>query len=238
MKSKLLLTGLLLFFFVTGFSQVYENPYVGSVGDGICYITKVEFTKQHTIVSFEHLNNNGWIRLDPKIYINTPDGKRYHYVKSEGISISPQMYYFKPDEKKHSFIVYFQPIPSDTRLFDIIEVEPGTKFDFNFYGVDLTKKRTSDEQTSHFPEDKYTDVVLTPPPPPKFMNNFGDMYKEIYKSSIDVHLNYLGQPEILKKLAQISRSYYEALVAAGFTKEQAMQIVIAAPLIPNSPAGK
>lgn len=238
MKSTLLLTTSLLFFVISGFSQVYEKPYIESVGDRICFITKVELTKQHTIISFEHLNNNGWIRLDRNIYITTPDKKRYHYIKSEGISISPEKYNFKPDEQRHSFTVYFDPLPADTRLFDVIEVEPGTKFDFNFYGVDLTKKRTSDEQTPHFAEDKYTNVVLTPPPPPAFMNNFGDMYKEIYKSSLDVHMNYLGQPEVLKKLAQLSRSYYEALVAAGFTKEQAMQILIATPLVPNGPASK
>jgi len=239
MKFTFPLTLLFILFFSSAFSQTYETPYVESVGDRICYITKVEFTKQYTIVSFEHLNNNGWIRLDRNIHIKTPDSKRYKYIKSEGISIAPETYNFKEGETRHAFTVYFEPLPKSVKVFDILEVEPGSRFDFNFYGVDIKKKRTSDEQAPHFPEDKRitTETILTPPPPADFMNKLGDMYKDIYKSSIEASINYFKQPNVMKELAQLSKAYYDALLAEGFTKDQALQILISTSFVPKVAGG-
>lgn len=227
MKFTFVIPCFFILFFNSAFAQTYENPYVESVGADICYITKVEFTKQYTIVSFEHLNNNnGWIRLSPDIKIKTPENLSYAYVKSEGISIAPEMYYFKGDEGKHAFKVYFKPLPKNTKIFDIIEVEPGSRFDFNFYGVNIGKNRISEKQTSHFP--KNTEVVLASPPPAPFSGNFMfNAFKDIYKTSIEASVNYFKQPDVMKEQAHMRKAFYDALVVEGFTKEQAMQILIA-----------
>lgn len=238
MKFTLPLSILFVLFFNAAFSQTYEKPYVASVGDRICYITKVEYTKQYTVVSFEHLNNNGWIRLDRNIHIKTPDNKRYNYIKSEGISIAPEMYYFKEEEEKHAFTVYFEPLPKSVKVFDILEAVPGSRYDFNFYGVDINRKRISDEQVSHFIEDKVvTETILTPPPPEDFMNRMGDMYKEVFKSSIEASLNYFKQPHVMKDLAKLSKAYYDALLAEGFTKDQALQILTSTSFVPKTAGG-
>lgn len=240
MKPTFLFTFFLVLSFASVFSQTYQNPYVESVGDRLCFITKVEYTKQHTIVSFEHLNNNnGWIRLAQNIHIKTPEGKRYNYIKSEGISIAPAMDHFTEGENKRAFTVYFEPLPKKVKVFDILEVVPGSRYDFNFYGVNIEKKRTSDEQTAHFSEDKQhsTEVTLTPPSPHDFMNGMGDMYKNILKSSIEASLNYFKQPGVLKELAKLNKTYYDALIAEGFTREQALQILISTSFIPKAPVG-
>ncbi|KAA8479163.1 hypothetical protein BDE36_0164 [Arcticibacter tournemirensis] len=236
MKAKLILTSLISILCSFGFAQTYVDPYVESVGDRICFITKVEVTKQNTIVSFEHLNNNGWIRLDPAIFIRTNTGKKLNYVKSEDIPLVPGQYNFAPGEQKHAFKVYFEPLPKKVKEFDLIEVESGGQYDFNFYGVNLNKKRTSDSQKPHFTERRIeTEVVLTPPPPP------GDMvrgFAEMYKATIDSYLNYLKQPKKLKELAQINKDYYDALIEVGFSKEQALQILISTSLFPSMNGGK
>lgn len=223
MKLILLIPSLLILFFNTAFSQSYENPYVESVGDRLCYITKVEFTKQYTIVSFEHLNNKSWIRLSKDIKINTTDDKSYHYIKSEGISIAPDVYNFKEGEEKHAFTVYFEPLPKSTKIFDVLEVEPGTKFDFNFYGVNIQKKRTSDTQIAHFKTTDVTDVVISAPYPNDFMANG---LQEMFQSSMEASVNYFKQPKVMKEQAELRKAFYDALVTEGFTSEQAMQILI------------
>lgn len=214
MINKLLFPFFLILFANQAFSQTYESPFVESVADKLCYITKVEYTKEHTIVSFEHLNNNGWIRLNEDIQIKTPDNKRYRYIKADGITIAPEMYHFKPGEEKHAFQVYFEPLPKRAKVFDILEVEPGTKFDFNFYGVNVKKKRTSEEQNPHF---KTTiDVVA---------NGSGDFNSEDVNLLLKNSINFLKQPAIVKEQAHFIKVFYDALIAEGFTKKQALKIL-------------
>nr|WP_294898535.1 hypothetical protein [uncultured Pedobacter sp.] len=230
MKFTFLFACFCILLFHSAFAQTYEKPYVESVGDRLCYITKVEFTKRNTIVSFEHLNNKGWIRLSDHIQIRTPENKSYHYIKSEGISIAPEMYHFKADEQKHAFTVYFEPLPKNTKIFDVIEVEPGSKFDFNFYGINLEKQRTTDLQIPHFQAREITDTVLVSPPPPPFSAGFtANSFKEIYQSSLQGLTDYFKQPEVLKEQAHLRKAFYDALLAEGFTSEQAMQILVSTP---------
>ena len=226
MKFTFLFSCLFIALFHTALAQTFEKPDVESVGDRLCYITKVELNKQYTIISFEHLNNNGWIRLSDHIQIKTPENKNYPYIKSEGISIAPEMYHFKAGEQKHAFKVYFAPLPKDTKIFDVIEVEPGTKFDFNFYGVNLEKQRTSDTQNPHF-QTRETTVLLSPPPPLDLSAGLtANSFKDIYQSSIQGLTDYFKQPEVLKEQAHLRKAFYDALVAEGFTSEQAMQILV------------
>lgn len=241
MKPTFPLTLLFVLFFASAFSQTFQNPYVETVGDRLCFITKVEFTRQHTIISFEHLNNNnGWIRLSPNIHLKTSDGKKYNYIKAEGISIAPAKDQFTEGEEKRAFTVYFQPLPKNVKVFDILEAVPGSRYDFNFYGVNIARKRTSDVQQPHFGEMNTDNVFLerpTPPISPDFMNGMGDMYKNILKSSIEASVSYFKQPGVLKELAKLNKTYYDALIAEGFTKEQALQILISTSFIPKSPVG-
>lgn len=239
MKTKLYLTFLLSWLVTASFCQSFEKPYVESVGDRLCYINKVELTKDFTIISFEHLNNNnGWIRLNPGIKIKS-GSKEFAFLKAEGIPLDPDSYQFADGVEKHAFKVYFQRIPKEIKLFDVIEAEPGTRYDFNFYGVDLKKKRLSDVQTSHFLKDSIvsTEMVLSPPSSTDGKLdgfNFGNMLKDIYSSAIDSYITYLKTPGKLVEIAKLNKEYYDALISAGFSKEQAMQILVSTPLIPNS----
>lgn len=236
MKFLSILTFVLSLLCNSIFAQTYEKPFVGTVGDQSCFISKVELNKEHTVITFSHLNNNGWIALNPDIHINTPDGKKYSFLKAEGIAIAPEQYNFSENEKEHTFKVFFSAIPKSVKKFDVIEVESGSRFDFNFYGVDLSKKRTSDTQVSRYPEEVVVDTdtaVTTSANPFDFMGNLGEVYKDIYKSAVDSYLNYLKQPGKLKELAKLNKAFFDALLEEGFTREQALQILLSTPLIPT-----
>ena len=56
----------------------------------------------------------------------------------------------------------------------------------------------------------------------EFFSTMGDMQIEATKKYLDL----LADPEISKKLAQHMRNYYEALVEAGFSEEEALRIMI------------
>ncbi|WP_207533334.1 hypothetical protein [Desertivirga arenae] len=236
MRILSILTFAFSLLFSSTFAQTYEKPFVGTVGDQNCFISKVDLSKEQTVITFSHLNNNGWIALNPDIHINTPDGKKYRFLKAEGIPIAPEQYNFSENEKEHTFKVYFNAIPKSVKKFDVIEVESGSRFDFNFYGVDLAKKRTSDTQVSRYPEEVVVDTaaaVATSANPFDFMGNLGEVYKDIYKSAVDSYLNYLKQPGKLKELAKLNKAFFDALLEEGFTKEQALQILLSTPLIPT-----
>ena len=49
---------------------------------------------------------------------------------------------------------------------------------------------------------------------------FGEMVKIMMNAQFDV----LSQPETAEKLAKYTKNYYEALISAGFTKQEALEI--------------
>jgi hypothetical protein len=242
MQTKLYFTFLLAWISSTVFSQSVVKPYVESVGDRLCYINKIEHTKDYTIISFEHLNNdNGWISLNPSIKIKASDEKEYFFVKAEGIPLNPKHHQFTESEKKHAFKVFFQRVHLNIKRFDVIEVESGSKYDFNFYGVDLTRKRLSDIQVAHHFENDSIEpaevvsygqsVVDSVASDGNF--DFGNMFKNIYSNTIDSYIKYLKTPGKLNEIAKLNKEYFDALVGVGFTREEAMQLLTANPVIPN-----
>ncbi len=63
------------------------------------------------------------------------------------------------------------------------------------------------------------------------------MMRQMVEVMLDATLTILAQKESAEKLASFKKNLYDALLAQGFTKEQAMQIVIATAL-PSVPAIK
>ncbi len=49
----------------------------------------------------------------------------------------------------------------------------------------------------------------------------------IYVEQTRMRLEVMADPELARLLAQFSRSYYEALIEAGFSPEEAMKLVVA-----------
>ena len=59
--------------------------------------------------------------------------------------------------------------------------------------------------------------------------NAPDM-ERVFDNMVDAVLAVLNQPETARKMAAYVREYYEALVARGFSEDQATRIVAAHPL--------
>ena len=60
------------------------------------------------------------------------------------------------------------------------------------------------------------------------------MFSEMMQTLIDVQLEALANPETAQAMAAYSRNYYEALIAAGFSAEEALALSTASgiPLFP------
>jgi len=63
------------------------------------------------------------------------------------------------------------------------------------------------------------------------------MMGQMMEAMMEGMLKVMEKPENAERLATFTRNYYDALIRKGFTKEQALQIVIASgmPRLPSGP---
>lgn len=69
------------------------------------------------------------------------------------------------------------------------------------------------------------------------VNMMGNMMGTMMEANMKAFISLLGKPEVAEKLAAFTKNYYDALVAKGFTKEEALRIVTATGLV-NLPGQK
>src|SRR2546422_10963355 len=64
----------------------------------------------------------------------------------------------------------------------------------------------------------------------------GPMMGQMMEAMMEGMLRVMAKPESADRLATFTKNYYDALIRKGFTKEQALQIVIATgmPRMPNA----
>src|SRR2546421_5206668 len=63
----------------------------------------------------------------------------------------------------------------------------------------------------------------------------GPMMGQMMEAMMEGMLRVMARPENIGRLATFTRNYYEALIRKGFTKDEALQIVVAAG-IPRMPS--
>ena len=90
-------------------------------------VTDVEFTDTATILTFFYKNRMlpGSICILPQTYLS--DEQDRHYKALFGVEHALGEYFF-PDEKGTYFHVGFEPMPADTRIFDMIEGNAESQF--------------------------------------------------------------------------------------------------------------
>jgi hypothetical protein len=69
------------------------------------------------------------------------------------------------------------------------------------------------------------------------MTMMGPMMSRMAESTMAATLRALSRPEAAEQLATFSRNYYDALIRKGFTKEQALGIVMSV-RVPLGTAGR
>ena len=123
MKTKLLT---LLFALVSLAGQakektiVWEELAVGYSPNPQFMITKVEFSKEKTTLHVVYqYPPDGWFRISKESYLQS-DGKTYAIVGSDSIALGEECY---TDEETwlREFVLYFKPLPLDTKEFDFLE---------------------------------------------------------------------------------------------------------------------
>ena len=99
---------------------VWENPAIGYSDKPYFQIQKVELTKEKTVLHVcVRLMPGLKFRIKSACYLQS-DGKRYDVIGSDSIQLDGN--YITLDETgKKDFVLYFKPLPLDTKEFDFIE---------------------------------------------------------------------------------------------------------------------
>jgi hypothetical protein len=96
--------------------------------------TKIDFG----YTAKEMYDSGGWIRMEKDTFIEIKEtGKRYFLTHSEGIPINPEYHYFESKKEWRYFSLFFPAIPPTNCTINIIEIENGSKNDFNYYDIEL-----------------------------------------------------------------------------------------------------
>lgn len=83
-------------------------------------------------------DKGGWIRIAPHTYIEVAETKKqYKLTRAEGIPIAPTQHYFESTKDWQFFSLFFEPIPLEGSVINIIEEVNPDSNDFNYYGIDL-----------------------------------------------------------------------------------------------------
>jgi len=82
--------------------------------------------------------NGGWVRIAQDSFVRDKSNNHiYKLIRAENIPIAPTVHNFNSSNEWMFFSLIFEPIPLNTKAFDLIEVEPGEPTDFNFYNIIL-----------------------------------------------------------------------------------------------------
>ena len=122
-----------LLFTVNKKGHAQSNP------DLLRIILDTEYTKiDFGYTAKEMYIKGGWIRMEQDTFLEIKEtGKRYVLTEAIGIPINPEHHYFESKKEWRYFSLYFPAIPQTNCTINIIEIENGSKNDFNYYDIEL-----------------------------------------------------------------------------------------------------
>ena len=135
MKKQIIITALLALIAIAGQAKktvVWENPSAAYSAIPYFGIQKVEMTKEKTAmyVSMNLLPGYGF-RISKDSYLQT-NGKQYGIIGSDSIPLGGD-YFILDDTGRKDFVLYFRPLPLDTKEFDFLEGL--AKGDYKVFGI-------------------------------------------------------------------------------------------------------
>jgi hypothetical protein len=149
--------------------KVWENPVIGATRYDQYTIKKVVFTEDSTVLYFHvHYPSMGGFTFGKETYIEA-DGKHYLITGSDAFELGQ---YITTDPKtwEKDFKLYFEPMPRNTKMFDIIEGHfegAYTFFNIRPEGVKLPVGKVPAEYLADYPEEdewpamKYSEDPVT-----------------------------------------------------------------------------
>jgi hypothetical protein len=106
-------------------------------------LLRMLLTPEYTKVDFGYTTTNkyikgGWIKMAKETFIeNVATKKRYKMIKAEGITIAPQKHNFQSNKDWQYYSLFFEPMEQKDGVINLIEIEKGTKNDFNYYNIEI-----------------------------------------------------------------------------------------------------
>ena len=137
-------------------AKVWETPMIGATKYTYVKIKKVEFYNDSTVLRMKinYPSIGGGFTFGKETYIEA-DGKRYLITGSDSFVLG-EYTNTDPETWEKEFSLYFEPLPRNTRMFDLIE----GAFDgaYTFYnirpkGVELPVAKVPDEYLPDYQED-------------------------------------------------------------------------------------
>lgn len=147
--------------------RIWEKPDIGSASVNYFSFDKVVFTDSATVLymQIEYPSMATW-RFAKETYIEA-DGKRYAAIGSDSIVLG-EWARTDPVTWKMHFVLYFEPLPRNTKMFDMLEgIGPRN---FNFFnirpqGEKLPEAKIPAEFMADYPEDDvWPDMVYSEDP--------------------------------------------------------------------------
>ena len=128
---------------------VISNPDYKSTGNTVkllrIVLTKAESKFDFGYQTSDYYIRGGWITISPKTFIRETGGTiKFTLQKSTNIPFGPQKHYFNSTIDWSYFSLHFPPLAKEIAKIDLIEAEPGTKNDFNFFNIKLKDPAKSD----------------------------------------------------------------------------------------------
>ena len=108
-----------------------DNPNYISINDGTIKLVSVKTTEKSTTITFRY-PGEGFSGFSSESYLSDEAGKRYRLIGHKGFSVTDSSYL--KVSRKGTYRLEFEPLPADTKVFDLIEnfFRPEATF---FYGI-------------------------------------------------------------------------------------------------------
>ena len=132
MNKQTIITALLALVAMAGQGQsVWEEPLKAYTTSPSFEVRKVELTAKRTILHVRYSSlPNYWFRISNESYLQS-NGKQYEIIGSDSIQLGSRL--VLDDSGSKDFVLYFQPLPTDTKEFDFLEgLADG---DFKVFGI-------------------------------------------------------------------------------------------------------
>ncbi|MDE6703653.1 MAG: AhpC/TSA family protein [Muribaculaceae bacterium] len=117
------------------FSAEYPRCEKNATNDFL-HISKIENTDKGVTLFFDAYSSpKYWAKIAPEAWVQTPEGKRYKVVTTEGITVGEE--YYVGQDGHGAFSITFEPVPAGTTTLDFYESENPS--DFHITGICLTE---------------------------------------------------------------------------------------------------
>jgi hypothetical protein len=143
LKRAVLIVILLTVSLMSIYSQIIENPNSSLKSHETLIVTKVEMTRERTIVylSIENRIEGGNFCADRSIFLYDSKGRKLNLINSNGIPVCPDTYKFTKIGEKLDFTLTFPPLYPDCDWVDL--VEECSENCFSVIGIILDNKLNS-----------------------------------------------------------------------------------------------